>query len=741
MLVRGQTGHDFSQYKKTTIRRRVERRMAVHRIASLDNYIKHIRENPREADQLYKEQLIGVTNFFRDPEAFESLKETVIPELFEKKGNQNPIRVWVPAASTGEEAYSLAILLRDYMNHSDQDHDVQIFATDLDEDAVEHARHGVFPQSVATDVPAQYLKRYFAQENSSFSVRREVRELIVFAPQNIASDPPFSRMDLISCRNLLIYLESSLQERLLWTFHYALRQGGFLFLGSSETVGKFHEQFDPIDRKWKIFRKRDQRNGAHVGPRALIPFKPKVPAPAKRVKKAPKKLENLPLQVTERHIIDKYAPPALIVNEKNRIIFIYGHAGKFIEPPAGDFTDNVVDLIKKELRLALSNTLRKVSSQGVETRSDKLFISLQGTDYIVRLLVSPITEPTDMQGHLIIFFEEKQWQGSEESDKKIHEGKEGSRKAQELEHELKSTREYLQTTIEELETSNEELQSTNEELQSSNEELQSTNEELETSKEELQSVNEELRTVNAELQQKIDELSKTSNDLNNLLASTDIGTVFLDSDMKIKRFTPKISDFINLIDTDIGRPLEHLATRLQRHDIVSFAKEVFNKLESRETEVQTDSGNWYLMRILPYRTSDNYVDGVVITFVDITSQKELERELSRMSNVFMEFPDPIIIEDTNGWVQQINNEAKEMYGWRKELIMGKDGNILVKPECQEELAEYRNMALKGLKTRNREIVRIRKNGDQVKVLTSIFALSDEKGGFEGLAFIDRALPD
>lgn len=737
LLVKTQTGHDFSQYKKTTILRRIERRMAVHRIDELEDYLRRIQENPREADQLHKELLIGVTSFFRDIEAFEALKEIVLPGIFKDRTPGMPIRVWVPGTSTGEEAYSLAILIRDYMDRQGKDNQVQIFATDIDMDAIEYSRQGIYPQSIAPDVPGDYLERYFTPKDSHYQINRRVREMVVFAPQNIISDPPFSHIDLISCRNLLIYLESELQNRILWIFHYALVPQGFLFLGSSESIGRRHEEFSVRDRKWKIFQQMEGKSSRNLSNEVSLPIafdeykRPEVGQPRLYEDR------DRPREVTERTIVERYGPPALVINQSNEVIFVHGSAGKFIHPPNGEFTVNVLEIIQRDLKLALANTIRRATVQESEVKTENIFTTVDGQSCIMDIIGVPINHPGDMSGSLIIFFEKKpsvsqlsareDSPGSEQEESRI----------EQLENELSSNKEYLQTTIEELETSNEELQSSNEELHTTNEELQSTNEELETSKEEAQSVNEELRTVNVELEQKIDELSKTSSDLSNLLASTDIGMVFLDSDMRIRRFTPKISDFINLIDSDIGRPINHLATKLKYDGLVSDSKEVLNKLQSREIEIQTDNGNWYLTRIIPYRTLENYIDGVVITFIDITTQKRIEHELAKMSNVFMESVDPIIIETVEGTVDKINNESENIYGWRAEELKEKPGDTIIHPDYRDRMAKYRKRALKGEKIRHMEVVRINRKGDIIKTHTNIFSLNDEAGKVEGIAMIDR----
>lgn len=630
ILVRSQTGHDFSYYKQNTIVRRIERRMAVNQIGRLSDYVRYMQEDPREAVTLFKELLIGVTNFFRDREAFEALREKVIPKLFENKSRNNPVRIWVPGCATGEEAYSIAMHCQDFLNTSGKNLSIQIFATDIDSEAVENARQGLYPDRVAVDVPSEYLSRFFTREDSAFRVKKEIRDMVVFALQNVITDPPFSKIDLISCRNLLIYLGSDLQKKVLPLFHYSLKREGFLFLGSSETIGEFSDYFSVLDRKWKLFKRRDTES-----PQGQI-LDLRAPTLTDRRFDAQVARREMPLrganyrEVAERAILEAYGPTAAVINEKSEVLYIHGRAGKFLEPPWGDFTGNILAMAREGLKLELATALRKVFTQKTEIRTEQVRVKTNGEDQLINLVVRPLTQPAFLSGAAIVMFEEVR---SESRPDTVH-PRPGAEeppdpRIQQLEQELKSTKEYLQTTIEELETTNEELKSTNEELQSSNEELQSTNEELETSKEELQSINEELTTVNTELQQKIEELSKTSSDLNNLLASTEIGTIFLDTSLNIRRFTPAATEFLSLLQTDIGRPVTHLATNMHCDSLADDAKEVLRKLIPKETEVQIRDGRWFVMRILPYRTVENVIAGVVITFVEITRRREMEQELRR----------------------------------------------------------------------------------------------------------------
>ncbi|MEI9478695.1 MAG: chemotaxis protein CheB, partial [Deltaproteobacteria bacterium] len=693
ILIRSQTGHDFSYYKQNTILRRIERRMAVNQISGLPAYVRYMQDDPREAVILFKELLIGVTNFFRDKEAFEALRNKVIPRLFENKSPDNPLRIWVPGCSTGEEAYSIAILCQDFMGTAGKNLSVQMFATDIDNAAIESARLGLYPNSIAVDVPPDYLARFFAREDGSFRMKKEIRDKVVFALQNVITDPPFSKIDLISCRNLLIYLGPELQKRVLPLFHYSLKKEGFLFLGTSETIGEFSDYFSIVDRKEKLFKRKETNlvRGDILNFHAPTTTDRRVDAQVLR-HVGPMRATNY-REVAERIIRESYGPTAVIINEKSEVLYIHGRAGKYLEPASGEFTGDILAMAREGLRLELATAIRKVSVLKTEISTPHIRVKTNGEDQLINLVVKPISQPPSMEGTLLVIFEDLPLEvktGSQPTTDESIDAEPHSR-IQQLEQELRSTKEYLQTTIEELETANEELKSTNEELQSSNEELQSTNEELETSKEELQSINEELTTVNSELQQKIDQLSKTSSDLNNLLSSTQIGTIFLDMGLNIQRFTPTMSDIINLIPTDVGRPVSHIVTKMRYQGLVEDAKGVLKTLVPREMEIQTEDDRWFLMRILPYRTIENMIDGVVITFVDTTENREMqeklrqeivEREkseqkikmtLSYAENIVNTVREPLLVLDGEMQVVSVNQSFYRMFGVTPEET---EGNLL-----------------------------------------------------------------
>jgi two-component system CheB/CheR fusion protein len=627
--LRAQTGHDFSQYKETTLVRRVERRMALHQVAHADEYLRYARENPPEVEALFRDLLIGVTNFFRDPPAFATLEETVLPRLLEKKTNHDPVRVWVCGCSTGEEAYSIAILLYEQAIRLRKPLKIQVFATDIDRVAIEQARSGIYPASIAADLSEERLARFFAPDarRGTYRIQKHIRDLLVFSEQDVIKDPPFSKLDLISCRNLLIYFNSDLQRKLIPLFHYALVPGGALFLGTSETVGEHARLFHVVDRKWKLYTR-----ATAGGPRPELPSF--VPSPAHRgpgdaaepsfaVPEDPGTLR----QITERALLAHYAQAGVLINGRGQILHIVGRTGKFLEPADGDAELNVLHMAREGLRRDLTVALHKAVSHREVAWYPGIRIKANGAWIRANLAVRPVEAGGSTDLYLVVLEELPVWSDLAEVPDVPDEA---SSRVSELERELRAQDEYLQTTLEEMETTTEELKSTNEEMQSVNEELQSTNEELETSKEELQSLNEELSTVNAELQDKILDLSQANNDMNNLLAGTGVGTLFVDQRLRIARFTPAATQVINLIASDVGRPLEHVAHNLVGYDrMADDIREVLETLAPKETEVQAKGGAWYLMLIRPYRTMDDRIEGAVITLIDITGRKRTEESLRR----------------------------------------------------------------------------------------------------------------
>ena len=618
-LLESQTGHGFSSYKKSTIGRRVERRMASHNIKSLSSYLRFIQRNPAEIHTLFRDLLIGVTHFFRDPEAFANLSK-VLKTTLRKRPEDSTLRIWSPGCSTGEEPYSLAILLHECMNKLKRHFRVQIFATDIDSQAIKMARAGVYAARVVTELTAARLKGFFLEDNGAYRVKQEIRDMVIFAEQDLIRDPTFSKLDLITCRNLLIYLEPELQKQLLRLFYYALKPGGLLFLGTSESIGNFTNLFSPVDKKSKIFRRR---NGGAFANEAVGQFlaRPVTHAGTEVAPGRPRKGKDdkraLVTNVTEKMLLEKYSSPSVLINQKGEIVYAFGHTGKYLELPQGHAGLNIREMAHPGIKDALAAAIHESATRKKRVVVEGLILSLEAELNRIKISVEPLHgKPDDSVEMMVVTFEDIGVEVKEGTPKRRGATAHGTQ----LERELKATRERLKRSIEEVELSNEELKSANEESQSTNEELQSANEELETSKEELQSINEELVTVNAELQGKIDELTVMNDDVRNLLDNINIATIFLDKQLRVKRFTPAATQIVNLIPTDIGRPLNHLVFNLE-FPVHAEAKKVLETLIPNEMEVRNNEGRSYLSRIMPYRTVDNLVDGVVITFTDITESK------------------------------------------------------------------------------------------------------------------------
>ncbi|GGR38969.1 chemotaxis protein CheB [Deinococcus ruber] len=626
LLIRAQIGHDFTQYKYSTIFRRINRRMQMYSMESAAQYLRFLRETPREVTALYKDLTINVTSFFRDPDAFASLKVQLGQALSDNlRQGVDTFRVWAPGCATGEEAYSIAIILSELLEEFGEQRriQVQIFATDIDEDSVAVARAGQYSHQIAYVVSAERLERYFTLKSDGYAVRPEVREMVVFALHNTFGDPPFTRLDLLCCRNMLIYLNSNLQKTLIPLFHYALNPGGLLFLGPSETTGLLRDLFVPLDPQWRLFR------------RAALPVKPLTlgfgtgnmrPPPVSRTEhppvfRPPRELDIS--QVVSSVLLGEYTPPSVLVSARGDIVHVVGRTGPFLELALGRIGTNVLDMARDGLRYELSAALRQVAETQREVVQSGLRIEIDGVYRRLDLIVRPLDLPRLEQPLILIVFQLAPQTAPQET------APDNDRLSviQELERELKYSRGYLQANLEEMEVSVEQLKTTNEELQSTNEELQSTNEELMTSKEELQSLNEELITINAEHQMIITDLAQANDDMKNLLDSAGIATVFLDNDLKIKRFTPRITGVIHLIPSDVGRSITHLVTNLRYDALERDSLEVLRTLTPFETDVQTKDGNWYLMKVAPYRTFDNFIDGVVIVFASITTIKRLERQV------------------------------------------------------------------------------------------------------------------
>ncbi len=695
ILVQNRTGHDFSQYKTKTLSRRIERRMTVQHIRQKNDLLLYLQRTPSEIDTLFQDFLIGVTSFFRDPEAFKVLEKKVIPEMLHSRAAGSYVRIWVPGCSTGEEAYSIGILLLEYAERLKTSFRVQIFATDIDRAAIAKARAGLFPASLAGAISPERLRRFFLHEpDGSYRIHKRVREMVIFSEQDLIKDPPFSRLDLISCRNLLIYLQGHLQKRVIRLFQYALNPHGLLFLGTSETTGDSPELFLPIDRTAKIYRKNEE---LRIEPSAQV-FPPLVErqilAPGSAARGLPASKNTLPPHLVERSLPAGTPLKAAIVTESGDVLYLHGQTERYLQPmPEGGARLNLLKMAHSGLRRALGLAFHKATSGRTNVTVHGIKVRNNGETTHVDIAIGPLEHETEVtKPHYLVIFEEtlpapaKRDSGPEP---KAAPAKGGRSLVARLKAELTTKNEFLESTCEALETSNEELKSSNEEMQSMNEELQSTNEELETSKEELQSLNEELATLNAELQTKVIDLSKANNDINNLMAGTGIGTIFVDQNQLIQRFTPSAAHIINLIPADVGRPIGHIVTNLPAYDdLVADVQSVLDTLVPKEIEVQARDGGWFLLRIRPYRTLENVIAGAVITFIEITDIKKAgdaikeAQTLRHLAAVVRDARDAIIVRALDGRILAWNPAATRIYGWTEEEALQMNILALMPPEEQ-----------------------------------------------------------
>ncbi len=762
LLLRSRTGKDFSQYRRNTIRRRVERRMAVHQIARLEDYVRYLCLTPAEIDALFRDLLIGVTNFFRDSEIFEEVQKQVIPKLLAGKPDGAPIRVWVPGCSTGEEAYSLAILFREGMDELKVDFKVHIFATDIDRESIDQARTGVYPSSIIADVSAERLAQYFDQDDSdgsTYRIRKSIRDMLIFSEHDLTNDPPFSKLDLISCRNLLIYMGSELQKRLLPLFHYALNPGGVLLLGSSESIGEFVNLFGALDRKAKIYqRKANDRSAQRGGVSRLFPRLPDTEVGSHQQGGVLMEAK-LPLQeIATRTLLAYYSPVGALVNEHGDILYLVGRTGRYLEPTPGEPTMNIFRMAREGLRGDLTIALHRAVSLGQRTRHSGLQVKSDGTVLMVNLTVLPVSPDQGFsipRGLFLVMIEEASKEEPKISPEASVDAVDGALALVpdldayiiRLKQELRAKDDYLQTAIEELETSNEELRSAHEEMQSVNEEMQSTNEELETSKEELQSVNEELATVNGELQAKVVDLSRSNSDMKNLLSGTGIGTIFVDHLLRILRFTPTVSVLINLIETDVGRPMDQIRSNLVGYDHLAVdVKEVLESLVPKELEVQAKTGEWFLLRIRPYRTLENVIEGAVITFTEISAIKKAQaalrdsEALRRLAVVVRDTRDAMLVQDMTGRILAWNPGAARMYGWSEnEALAMNIRDLMPGIGREDEVAAIRQQCSVGV-LEPRQSRRIAKDGRILAVSLIAAALVNEGGETYAIATTERVLP-
>jgi two-component system, chemotaxis family, CheB/CheR fusion protein len=761
MLLQNQTSHDFSMYKQSTIGRRIERRLVVNKIETLEEYYKYLQRSKKEVKTLFNDLLIGVTSFFRDEEVFLSLQKNVIPKLFSDKSSDETIRVWVSGCSTGEEAYSIAILIMEHMQKTNKNHRVQIFATDIDPRAIATARTGRYPLDIATNISQKRLQNYFVKDTQSdtYKVHKNIRDMLIFSVHDVIKDPPFSKLDFISCRNLLIYMNLELQQKLISLFHYALNPEGVLLLGNSETLGELSDIYTAIDAKSKIFKSQKslQNNTKIITSRPLSTNH--IYEPAELINKVHTGVK-LPLrELTENAILEQIAPAAVLINEQGDILYIHGRAGMYLELPSGETdTNNILKMAREGLQKDLMLAFHKAKSKkqivhvyGLKMKSNHETITLDITIRAVNLGSSLQPKPPL---YLVLLKEDtylaqetpkEEFALSPLEPEKMTKSQE-SQRIESLKQELQLQKEFLQDANEKLETSNEELKSYNEEIQSMNEELQSTNEELETSKEELQSVNEELSTVNSELNTKVTDLSRSNNDMNNLLAGTGIGTIFVDHDLNILRFTPAVTRIINLIASDVGRPVGHIVSNMKTYN--SLVEDIENVLETlipKEIEVMTSDEKTYLMRIQPYRTLENVIEGAVISFVDITEiqliRERLDKanELSRLAVVVRDSSDAIIVENLDGKIIAWNPGAQRLYGWSEEEALQMTSKQRIPKELQEKDTEQMKKLSHSNTLETYKTKRLSKDGSIIEIHIIASALITESGNIYAFTTTERPI--
>ena len=702
-LLRAHTGNDFSLYKKNTVYRRIERRMIVHKIDKITSYVTFLQENPKEVDILFKELMIGVTNFFRDVLVWDKMKEKIVPEMIEKAHAGDILRAWIPGCSTGEEAYSLAIVFKEVLEKTNPHGglSLQIFATDLDKDAIEIARKGLFNKNISTNVSTDRLNRFFNKTEVGYRINTEIREMIVFAQHNIIMHPPLTKIDILSCRNLLIYMDAELQKKLFGLFHYSINPEGIMLLGSSESLGTQSQLFSPVDAKLKLYKRSDtlQKKNLLNFPSSFSQKETSNTENQEPVKSS-QSIENLANQLLLQH----FSPPGVLVNENGDIIYISGRTGKYLEPAVGKANLNIFAMLRDGLRNEFPVAFRKAiqTKETVVVRNIKV-----GTNEgykIVNITIKWIDKPDPLHDMIMIIFSDvPEIPGQKNIKKKANDILENSVQS-EVEKELQDMHEAMQSTLEEMQTSQEELKSANEELQSTNEELQSTNEELTSSKEEMQSLNEELQTVNVELQLKVDDFSRIKNDMKNLLNSTDIATLFIDKELNIRRFTNQATMIFKLIKSDIGRPFTDQVSELIYPELAADAKEVLKSLTYIKKQIPTKDGRWFSIRIMPYRTYDDRIDGLVITFFNITDIKQLEAELhetEQMHRLILKSSTDIILRLSSDWkILEFNTEAELFFKKKQKDVLNKNFIELFVPESVQKKTEkeLNKLLRKGLST-------------------------------------------
>ncbi|MFT0167613.1 CheR family methyltransferase [Paraburkholderia mimosarum] len=740
VILRTRTAHDFRHYKRATVMRRIERRLQVNGITDLQAYRDYLHVHPEETQALLQDMLISVTNFFRDKEAFDVLERDVLPGIFEGRGDGDKIRVWSVGCATGEEAYSLAMLMQERSLKSSEGVSFQVFATDIDERAIAFARAGLYPDSILADVAPGRVRQFFSKDSAHYRVKKELREHMLFAHHNVLSDPPFSRLDLICCRNLLIYLDREAQNDILKMFHFALRPGGVLFLGSSESADSVSSMFTVIDKRNRIYRANVAVRGDAPVPVAMsgtVNLRPVV-ATAQ-----PPGGRRFSFGDLHQRLVEQYAPPSVLVSRDSEIVHLSDRAGRFLQYSGGEPSHNIVAAVRSELRVELRTAIYQALHTNRSVEARKVRIERDGRSYFVNMTTRPVHDPEANADFVLVLFDEVEdsmsgaevTTGDTQKDPIIGQ----------LERELQRTKEQLQSTVEQSETSTEELKASNEELQAINEELRSATEELETSKEELQSINEELTTVNAELKSKVEETGKINDDLQNLIAANDIGTIFVDRNICIKRYTPRATDVFSIIPSDIGRSLLDITHRLEYDKLADDAAEAFDSLRLIERELRSNDGRWYLARFVPYRTTEDRIDGAVLSFIDITDRRRAEdrlREGERRMRIVAEGTKDyaIITFDDDGLITSWNAGAARIFGYTEAEMIGQSAEMLSTEEDRANHVAQREFAEARLNGRmEEERWHVRKDGSRF-FASGVLSRLDEPG-ISGFAKIARDLSE
>jgi two-component system CheB/CheR fusion protein len=741
-ILRVRTGHDFSNYKTPTLIRRIARHLQIHNLEDIPSYLTFLRANPNEIQSLMKNLLINVTNFFRDKEAFAALEQEIIPNLFAEKKSRDTVRVWSCGCASGEEAYSLAMLLSEYAYRLSDPPRIQVFATDVDEDAISEARENRYPESIEADVSPERLKRFFVKEGNYYRIKKELREMILFAPHNVLRDPPFSRLDLISCRNLLIYLNRETQERVMEIFHFALVPNGYLFLGSSETADSVPNLFGAINKKYRIYSRRPVHTGLAVPPKMPQVGQWQVTLP-QRKPYGIRRDAAFSLGEVHYKLLESIAPPAILVNSDFTLLYLSDSASRFVRMKGGEPSNNLLKLVHPDLLPDLRAALFAAQRRHKVSEFENVRAVIEGAETFVNLTVRPVEIDNEARDFMLVIFEENKLEKTEEKSKekksiRVH-TKDDAMEAvvRQLEEELFRTKTQLRATIEQHEVSIEELKASNEELQAINEELRSTTEELETSKEELQSVNEELTTVNHELKEKMDETTRTNSDLQNLMASTDIATLFLDRHLNIKRITPPVEKLFNITPADAGRPLEHFTHKLQYENLVADAEQSLRSLSMLEREIQDHANRTFMARFLPYRTVDDRIEGVVLNFIDITERKRAEEAKFFLAAIVESSEDSMLTVNFDGIITSWNKGSEKLYGYTAREAIGKPLAMLSLPEDLKLVLSKVDEIKHNQRVKIFDSIRLHKDGHEMNLEVVLSPVRNDKDQIIGVSTLAR----